>query len=215
MKKVVLFFVSTLLLSACDNEKHKLFVIADSKEFNLSKLKIEKELYKDAYKTDIGYVVITGVGKVKATYSLTRFLTLYKDSVSDIYNIGTAGATTNNKWGDMVECRKFIQNDYQYKQGKDITKNYSFLKKNNNYTCLTTDKFIESSHEVGKFVFEMESYALAEVAWNFGFKDNFYAIKFVSDIVGQNSVDHWDSDANSLSKRLTKKMIEISDTSNK
>ena len=214
-KRLLCFVFMSMVICGCNKEKHKLFVIADAKEFNLSQLKIEKELYKDAYKTNIGYVIVTGVGKVKATYSLTRFLTLYKDSISGIYNIGTAGATINNKWGDMVECRKFIQNDYQYKQGKDITKNYSFLKKNNNYTCFTTDKFIESSHKAGKFVFEMESYALAEVAWNFGFKDSFYAIKFVSDIVGQNAVGHWDSDASSLSKRLTKKMIEISGTSDR
>lgn len=210
--KRVFFILFILLLSGCDNKK-KLFVIADSKEFNLSKLKVEKELYKNAYLTNIGYVIVTGIGKVKATYSLTKFLTLYKNNVSDIYNIGTAGATTNNKWGDIVECTKFVQNDYQFK--KDIVKNYSVLKKNNNFTCLTTDKFITEKHDAGNFVFEMESYALAEVAGNFGFKDNFYAIKFVSDIVGKNTVEHWDSDADNLALILTKKMIELSKVLNK
>ena len=210
MKGKLLFTLSILSvgLFGCREDKDKLFVIADAKEFNLSELKVEKKIYDNAYKTNIGYVIITGIGKVKATYSLTKFLTLYGNKVNGIYNIGTAGATVNNKWGDMVECRKFIQNDYQFK--KDIEKAYSFFKHDNDYTCYTTDKFITDAHTAGKFVFEMESYALAEVANNFGFSDHFYAIKFVSDIVGQNTVEHWDKDADNLSKRLTGKMIEIS-----
>ena len=210
MKGKLLFTLSILSvgLFGCREDKDKLFVIADAKEFNLSELKVEKKIYDNAYKTNIGYVIITGIGKVKATYSLTKFLTLYGNKVNGIYNIGTAGATVNNKWGDMVECRKFVQNDYQFK--KDIEKAYSFFKHDNDYTCYTTDKFITDAHTAGKFVFEMESYALAEVANNFGFSDHFYAIKFVSDIVGQNTVEHWDKDADNLSKRLTGKMIEIS-----
>ena len=210
MKGKLLFTLSILSvgLFGCREDKDKLFVIADAKEFNLSELKVEKKIYDNAYKTNIGYVIITGIGKVKATYSLTKFLTLYGNKVNRIYNIGTAGATVNNKWGDMVECRKFVQNDYQFK--KDIEKAYSFFKHDNDYTCYTTDKFITDAHTAGKFVFEMESYALAEVANNFGFSDHFYAIKFVSDIVGQNTVEHWDNDADNLSKRLTRKMIEIS-----
>ena len=210
MKGKLLFTLSILSvgLFGCREDKDKLFVIADAKEFNLSELKDEKKIYDNAYKTNIGYVIITGIGKVKATYSLTKFLTLYGNKVNGIYNIGTAGATVNNKWGDMVECRKFVQNDYQFK--KDIEKAYSFFKHDNDYTCYTTDKFITDAHTAGKFVFEMESYALAEVANNFGFSDHFYAIKFVSDIVGQNTVEHWDKDADNLSKRLTGKMIEIS-----
>ena len=210
MKGKLLFTLSILSvgLFGCREDKDKLFVIADAKEFNLSELKVEKKIYDNAYKTNIGYIIITGIGKVKATYSLTKFLTLYGNKVNRIYNIGTAGATVNNKWGDMVECRKFVQNDYQFK--KDIEKAYSFFKHDNDYTCYTTDKFITDAHTTGKFVFEMESYALAEVANNFGFRDHFYAIKFVSDIVGQNTVEHWDNDADNLSKRLTRKMIEIS-----
>ena len=208
-----LLLILSVVLFGCKEDKDKLFVIADMKEFNLSKLKVEKTLYNNAYKTNIGYVVVTGIGKVKATYSLTKFLTLYSNKVDSIYNIGTAGATANNKWGDMVECRKFVQNDYQFK--KDIEKKYSLFDKDNDYVCYTTDKFITDAHTSGKFVFEMESYALAEVANNFGFGDRFYAIKFVSDIVGKNTVEHWDNDADNLSERLTKKMVEISSIANK
>lgn len=196
----------SLLVSGC-KDKQKLFVIASKDEVDITKLKIEKKLYNNAYKTNVGYVLIGGVGKVKATYSLTKFLTLYHDKVSGIYNLGTAGATTNNKWGDMVECVNFVQNDYQFK--KDINKNYSILNVDNDYTCLTTDKFITGKHKAGKFVFEMEAFANAEVAGNFGFNDKFYAIKFVSDIVGKNSVGHWEQDAYDLKSRLTDKIIEI------
>ena len=91
-------------------------------------------------------------------------------------------------------------------------KNDSLLNVSNDYTCLTTDKFITDVREVGKLVFDMEAYADAEVAENFDFKDKFYSLKFISDIVGQNSLEKWEKDVNELKKRLTDKIIEIANS---
>ena len=191
-------------------EKYKLFLIASKQEVDINKFKVEKELYKDAYLTDVGYVVYTGVGKVNTTYSFTKFITLYKDKISEIYNIGTAGATSNNKFGDMVECNKFIQNDAEeFLKKHIIQKTNTTLHENNDYTCLTTDSFITTKHPDGKFMFEMEAYANAKVAQNFNRLDNFYAIKVVSDIIGSNNLGHWDNDAKELNNKLVNKIKEI------
>ena len=191
-------------------EKQKLFLIASDQEVDINKFKIKKELYKDAYLTDVGYIVYTGIGKVKATYSFTKFMTLYKDNIAEIYNIGTAGATANNKFGDMVECKIFIQNDAEeFLKKHIIQKTNTTLHENNDYTCLTTDSFITSKHPDGKFMFEMEAYANAEVAKNFDMLENFYAIKVVSDIIGSNNLGHWDNDAKELNNKLVNKIKEI------
>lgn len=223
MKKGVLFLSIALLLSACDDkkhekqvekvvEKHKLFVVASDQEVDINKFEVKQKLYDDAYLTDAGYIIFTGIGKIKTTYSLTKFLTLYKDNVSEIYNIGTAGATENNKFADMVECNRFVQNDYMKNDPNsrvDIRKNNMLLDENNDYTCLTTDSFITTKHKSGKFVFEMEAYANAEVAKNFGLLEKFYAIKFVSDIVGADKSGHWEKDAANLNNKLVNKIKDI------
>lgn len=219
--KHILFYFSILCLFGCDaidnikskivkNEKHKLFVVASKQEIDINKFEIKKALYTDAYLTDVGYILYSGVGKINTTYSLTKFLTLYKDNISEIYNIGTAGATENNKFADMVECNKFIQNDAEdFLKKREIVKKNTFLKENNDYTCLTTDSFITSQQANGKLMFEMEAYANAKVADNFGILDKFYAIKFVSDIVGNNNLEHWDKDADALNNKLVNKIKEI------
>ena len=86
MKKGVLFLSIALLLSACDDkkhekqvekvvEKHKLFVVASDQEVDINKFEVKQKLYDDAYSTDAGYIIFTGIGKIKPTYSLTKFLT--------------------------------------------------------------------------------------------------------------------------------------------
>lgn len=223
MKKSILFLSVALLFSACDDkkhenkaekvaEKHKLFVVASDQEVDINKFEVKQKLYDDAYLTDVGYIIFTGIGKVKTAYSLTKFLTLYKDNVSGIYNIGTAGATENNKFADMIECNRFVQNDYMNHDPNsrvDITKTKTLLEENNDYTCLTTDSFITKKHKKGKFVFEMEAYANAEVAKNFGLLEDFHAIKFVSDIVGADKGGHWEKDAATLNNKLVNKIKDI------
>lgn len=225
-KKCVLFFSVALLFSACDDkvrennavkvvEKHKLFVIASDQEVDIGNFEIKQKLYDDAYLTDAGYIIFTGIGKIKATYSLTKFLTLYKDNVSGIYNIGTSGATENNKFADMVECSRFVQNDYMNHDPNsrvDIQKSNMLLEENNDYACLTTDSFITKKHKKGKFVFEMEAYANAEVAKNFGLLEDFHAIKFVSDIVGADKGGHWEKDAAALNNKLVNKIKDIANS---
>ena len=56
----------------------------------------------------------------------------------------------------------------------------------------------------------MEAYANAKVADNFGMLDKFYAIKFVSDIVGNdNNIEKWDNNAEILNNKLVNKIKEI------
>ena len=57
--------------------------------------------------TDIP-ILYTGVGKVNASYNLTKAITQKKPDV--ILNIGTAGSKKFN-YGNIILCNKFIQRD--------------------------------------------------------------------------------------------------------
>ena len=59
-----------------NNEKQKLFIVASKKEVDINKFEIKKQIDNNTYLTDIGYILYSGVGKIKTTYSLTKFLTL-------------------------------------------------------------------------------------------------------------------------------------------
>jgi adenosylhomocysteine nucleosidase len=52
--------------------------------------------------------VFVGIGKVKATYNLTK--EIQKSDPDLIINFGTAGSTTFDR-GSIVNCNRFIQRD--------------------------------------------------------------------------------------------------------
>jgi adenosylhomocysteine nucleosidase len=52
--------------------------------------------------------VFVGIGKVKATYNLTK--AIHENNPDLIINLGTAGSTTFDR-GSVVNCSRFIQRD--------------------------------------------------------------------------------------------------------
>ncbi len=104
----------------------------------------------------------TGVGKVKSAFYLSEAISHAQPDL--VVNVGTAG-TIRHRVGDIFVCRHFVDRDMQ--------------------------KLVELGMEyVSGDVVDMEAYAQALVcrAKNVPF----ISVKYVTDIIGQNSVKHWE-----------------------
>ena len=141
-------------------------------------------------------VIYTGVGKVNATYKLTRYLPLNFD-YDLIINYGTGASKVYN---GIVDCTRFIQRDMDatpmgFKIGETPFEDspsmidFSHIKNpiGKNLTCYTGDSFVTDMTPYDDVV-DMESYALAKVCKHFG-KD-FISFKYITD---DGNADDWET----------------------
>lgn len=144
----------------------------------------------------IGYIR-TGVGKVKSAYYVSEVLNQAKPDL--VINVGTAGSI-DCQVGDILVCRHFIDRDMQKlaDMGLEYEIDSSALLAEKGYCmhwagegiCNTGDTFLTELSDVKGDVVDMEAFAQAVVcrAKNVPF----IAVKYVTDIIGQNSVKHWE-----------------------
>ena len=145
--------------------------------------------------------VETGVGKVRAAMRLMRAICEYHPDM--VINFGTAG-TINHKVGDIIVCNRFIDRDLrkvvfdgvisEIDFGRDVINRVStmqqLMERAHLYgTCNTGDSFITQGTEIEGDVIDMESYAEADVCREMGIP--FVAVKYITDVVGQNSWQDW------------------------
>ena len=144
----------------------------------------------------IGYIR-TGVGKVKSAYYVSEVLNQAKPDL--VINVGTAGSI-DCQVGDILVCRHFIDRDMQKlaDMGLEYEIDSSTLLAEKGYCmhwagegiCNTGDTFLTELSDVKGDVVDMEAFAQA-----FAFRAKnvpFIAVKYVTDIIGQNSVKHWE-----------------------
>ncbi|NDW18572.1 nucleosidase [Dysgonomonas sp. 216] len=145
--------------------------------------------------------VKTGIGKAKAAMNLTAAICNNRPDI--VINKGTAGTLTHAV-GNIFVCRRFIDRDFQAVQlpGIDFELNFreeldadgltrSWLSSNGlTGTCNTGDSFVTEAELIEGDVVDMEAFALAIVCKKFNLP--FIAVKYVTDIIGQNSVKHWE-----------------------
>lgn len=144
----------------------------------------------------IGYLR-TGVGKVKSTYHLSEALRSAQPDL--VINVGTAGAI-HHQVGDIFVCRRFIDRDmqklvdfgleYEIDSAELLAQRGYCLHWQGEGVCNTGDTFLTELSDVKGDVVDMEAYAQAFVcrAKNVPF----ISVKYVTDIIGQNSVKHWE-----------------------
>lgn len=138
--------------------------------------------------------LVTGVGKVAATLALTEAIA--KERPECVLNVGTAG-TFRRKVGDIVACRRFVDRDFArlplpgigWELGQDGP------------SVSTGDNFVTGGEDDGCDVVDMEAFALARVCAHFGVP--FACVKYVTDIIGQNSVALWEAKLAEARERLT------------
>lgn len=173
----------------------------------------------DEFKTKSSKIdlLYTGVGKINAAISITKYLS--KRTLPEyVINYGTAGSKTIEV-GRIVDCTKFIQRDMdatglgfkKYETPFDTkypkTIDFSFFEKNpiNLYlTCATGDKFMNSEDSHVGDVVDMEAYALAKVCFKYGIP--FISFKFISDGADTDANIDWKKNINN-GENLFKSMV--------
>ena len=139
-------------------------------------------------------VLFTGVGKINATYELTKVLS--KDRFDLVINYGTAASKT---YSGLVDCTKFIQRDMDATpMGLKIGEtpfdkepsmiDFSHIKNpiGKNLCCYTGDSFATDLTPYDD-VADMEAYALAKTCWKEGI--DFVSYKYISD---DGNPDDWE-----------------------
>lgn len=160
----------------------------------------------------------TGVGKTKSAALLTKYICQNKPDL--VLNIGTAG-TFKHRIGDIFVVNRFVDRDYEQTklpgieyeidgmsllEGKEALKDWvSRYEKQG--ICSTGDTFVTRAEAFSGDVIDMEAYAQAYVCKEF--EVPFLSVKYITDIVGQNSVEQWESKLAEASKALTSWVNQI------
>ena len=146
--------------------------------------------------------VRTGVGKTNSTFILTK--KIIEEKPDFVLNIGTAGTLSHNI-GDIFVATHFIDRDYEsiklpgikYEiEGKQLMGNnpklHSWISDyQKSGICSTGDTFVtEIASLSGDFV-DMEAYAQAYVCKELGIP--FLSVKYITDVIGENSVELWEN----------------------
>lgn len=176
------------------DKKDVLLVVACKEESNglLEKLGID--------------IVYTGVGKINATYNLTKkiYTRKFENNLPKVViNVGSCGSKKFKK-GTIVSCNKFIQKDmdcraFGYKIGEtpsdifgQFIENKQLLSDLPSAICASGDKFeTEECNINGVDVVEMEAYALARVCKIENI--DFISIKYITDGLDEYGEKDWDN----------------------
>ena len=148
-------------------------------------------------------VLYTGVGKVNATFELTR--KLVNSNYDLIINYGTAGSRKIKK-KTLVDCTKFIQRDMDvtglgFMKGETPfesdppfviqAQHQVFNPINRNATCGTGDNFAEDKSQYYGEVVDMEAYALAKVCYLYDV--SFISFKYITDGADEQAHEDWEA----------------------
>jgi adenosylhomocysteine nucleosidase len=149
--------------------------------------------WNDAYV----YYVRTGIGKVKSAFHLTEAIAQVHPDI--VINMGTAG-TVKHKVGDIFICHRFIDRDMRKLANLGLESEIDscgllsemgcLLNIDTSAVCNTGDSFMTDVADVEGDVVDMEAYAQAFVCSRMNVP--FVSVKYVSDILGRNSVKHWE-----------------------
>ncbi|MCM1107666.1 MAG: hypothetical protein NC388_01290 [Clostridium sp.] len=149
--------------------------------------------------------LLTGVGKAQTAILLTRQLCLHKPRL--VINYGSAG-TLRHAVGDILVCRHFADRDlspiaiphtgepistaHLLRESGLCTDWHSLADVDAGYEalCSTGDSFVTDAQKADGDVVDMEAYAAALACRIQGVP--FISVKYVTDIVGQNSLRAWE-----------------------
>lgn len=147
----------------------------------------------------LGYEVLyCGVGKVNATYHLTR--ALGRGNYSAVLNLGSAGSHRFNR-GMLVACNLFVQRDMDatgigcvlgqtpFEEG-DIAIGFAPQFPDLPHgVCGSGDSFLQGASPVACDVIDMEAYAFAKVCR--AEKIPFAAVKYITDDADEGASADW------------------------
>lgn len=160
-------------------------------------------------------VLYCGVGKVNATYALTRRLADYRHgghAPPHVINFGTAGSR-RHPTGSVVECYAFVQRDMDvsglgvplgttpFDAGVPARLEFpTVFSQLTPAVCGTGDSFATTQCAVECDVLDMEGYALAKVCWLE--RTRFTAVKWVSDGADHTAGADWQTNLHHAAERF-------------
>lgn len=162
--------------------------------------------------------VETGIGKVRAAMHTMNAICEHHPDI--VINIGSAG-TLNHKVGDIIVCNRFVDRDLRKVYINGVISEMEFdvdvikhaipswhLMEHAKLigTCNTGDSFITEGADIEGDVIDMESYAVADVCREM--KIPFISVKYVTDVVGQNSSQEWYAKLKDAREGLSKFFID-------
>lgn len=146
--------------------------------------------------------IVTGIGKVRSTMCLTK--AIMEERPAAVINAGTAG-TMRRRIGDIIASRQFIDRDHAKLHlpglisGLSTTDSplfrhlYSVVdgeESDGRYLVNTGDDFVTAAMPADGDAFDMEAFAEAWVCKEMDIP--FVSVKYITDIIGCNSIRHWE-----------------------
>tara|TARA_B100001059_G_scaffold231767_1_gene268297 strand:+ start:581 stop:1108 length:528 start_codon:yes stop_codon:yes gene_type:complete len=160
---------------------------------------------------NLDYFHYTGVGKINATYNLTKIIHKYKPT--EIINFGTAGAI-NKKLNGIVECTSFYQRDMDVSSLMNLKIGQTpfdqineIIQSKDGYSCGSGDSFVNKQITMKVDVVDMEAYAIAKVCKLENI--NFRCFKFISDHADEAANIDWIKNCEKGAKLFEQKLNEI------
>lgn len=150
-------------------------------------------------------VLYTGIGKVNATYALTRRLCAYAHAARptpQVINFGTVGSR-RHPTGTILECNVFVQRDMDvtglgvplgvtpFEEIPTRLEFPSIFDQLPRGACGSGDSFVMSEAALECDVVDMEGYALAKVCWME--RVAFTSVKYVTDGADHAAGQDWHS----------------------
>nr|WP_317630592.1 nucleosidase [uncultured Flavobacterium sp.] len=175
-----------------------------SKGFDLLDYDMNKVLFVFALESEAGAffkdknVVFTGVGKVNASYHVTKAIAKFNPEL--IVNLGTAGSGYFKRY-EVVNCTEFVQRDMDvcglgfemyetpYSKTPIVLQHGLIFNGVNRGICGTGDSFETNLTDKIYNLVDMEAYALASIAHAENI--DFLCLKFISDGADDEAATSW------------------------
>ena len=165
----------------------------------------------------------TGVGKINATYKLTKYLDTHvsKARPKFIINYGTAGSR-ELPIGELVDCTKFTQRDMDvtglgfmrgqtpFEKEVPMVLDYDHIRFNpigKKLRCGTGDNFVQTDKDIYSDVFDMEAYALAKVCHHYDIP--FISFKYITDNADEHSAGDWVDNCSDGVREFKEKVLDL------
>ena len=188
----------------------------DKKILIVCALEVETQGQLDDYD-----VLYTGVGKVNATFELTRKFGKYGSYIpyDMVINYGTAGSRKIKK-KTLVDCTKFIQRDMDvtglgfmrgetpFEEEPPLMLDFGITPFNNikrRAVCGSGDNFVEDRTQYYGEVVDMEAYALAKVCHLRGVP--FVSFKYITDGADEQAHEDWETNLASGIEEFKEKVL--------
>ena len=160
---------------------------------------------------NLNFFYHTGVGKINATYNLTKIISKYQPN--EIINYGTAGSV-GKKLNGIIECTKFYQRDMDVSGLMNLSIGQTpfddineIINSKRGYSCGSGDNFVTGKIPIKVDVVDMEAYAIAKVCKleNISFR----CFKFISDNADESAASDWLNNCEKGAKLFKQKLNEI------